>query len=71
MSEFEKNCMNCRDCYCARNSERCKRCDNNFSLWTPQKWFVDWLDSLDSNSATECFTAVNILKERLNNNDNT
>lgn len=30
-----------------------------------------WLSSFDSNSATECFTAVNVLKERLEDgNDN-
>lgn len=25
----------------------------------------EWLSSFDSNSATECFTAVNLLKQRL------
>ena len=31
----------------------------------------EWLSSFDTNSATKCFEAVNILKERLNNDDNT
>lgn len=26
---------------------------------------IEWLNSFDTASATECFTAVNILKERL------
>ena len=30
-----------------------------------------WLSSFDTSSATKCFEAVNILKERLNNDDNT
>ena len=29
------------------------------------KALKEWLSSFDSSSATECFTAVNILKERL------
>lgn len=30
---------------------------------------IEWLNSFDTNSATECFTAVNILKERLEKNE--
>lgn len=26
---------------------------------------IEWLNSFDSSSATECFTAVNLLKQRL------
>ena len=26
---------------------------------------IEWLNSFDTNSATECFTAVNLLKKRL------
>ena len=26
---------------------------------------TEWLNSFDTNSATECFTAVNLLKQRL------
>lgn len=26
---------------------------------------IEWLNSFDTNSATECFTAVNLLKQRL------
>lgn len=28
-----------------------------------------WISSFDSSSATECFTAVNVLKERLENGE--
>ena len=65
MAEFKKSCTNCRDSYCAGNSERCRRCSNDYSLWTPQKWFTDWLNSFDTSSATKCFEAVNLLKQRL------
>ena len=65
--KFEKRCCNCRD-YCDRNSsERCNDCDcdDNFSLWRPPYWLKEWLNSFDTNSATKCFEAVNLLKERL------
>ena len=29
----------------------------------------EWLSSFDTNSATECFTAVNLLKQRLEGED--
>ena len=30
---------------------------------------IEWLNSFDTSSATECFTAVNLLKERLEKNE--
>lgn len=30
---------------------------------------IDWLNSFDASSATKCFEAVNILKERLEGED--
>lgn len=30
---------------------------------------IEWLNSFDTNSATECFTAVNLLKQRLEGED--
>jgi hypothetical protein len=69
--KFEKGCYNCRD-YCDRNSsERCSRCDcdYNFNLWKPPYWLERWLNSFDTNSATKCFEAVNLLKQRLEDED--
>ena len=68
--EFKKTCSNCRDCYCDKfgdknSSARCSRCDDNFNLWTPPHWLEIWLNSFDTSSATECFTAVNLLKQRM------
>lgn len=28
-------------------------------------WLTEWLSSFDTNSATKCFEAVNLLKERV------
>ena len=68
--KFEKKCSNCRDCYCDKNSSlRCSRCDDNFNLWTPPYWLEKWLNSFDTSSATKCFEAVNLLKQRLENED--
>lgn len=69
--KFEKRCCNCRD-YCDRNSsERCSRCDYDYSfncsfnLWRPPYWLEEWLNSFDTSSATKCFEAVNLLKQKL------
>ena len=66
-----KNCSNCilqEDCrhgytdfspYGCVENERC--------YWKPQEWIKRWLNSFDTASATECFTAVNLLKESIEN----
>lgn len=40
----------------------CSSCNHEYVNWMG---LTEWLNSFDTNSATECFTAVNILKERL------
>lgn len=62
---FDKTCITCRDGYCLKGSSmRCSGCDH-YSLWVPPYWLIKWLNSFDTDSATKCFEAVNILKERL------
>ena len=61
--KFENNCTSCRYGYCDV-SLRCGHCDN-YSLWTPPYWLEEWLNSFDTSSATKCFEAVNLLKQRL------
>ena len=66
MSEFEKNCLTCRfgqqdDGFCYP----CTKCDISYSSWESCIWLTYWLSSFDTSSATKCFEAVNILKERL------
>lgn len=62
--KFEKNCANCINCHCGVDSLVCSCCDN-YSLWNPPYWLEKWLNSFDTNSATKCFEAVNLLKQRL------
>ena len=70
MSEFEKNCLTCRfgqqdDDFCYP----CTKCDTSYSSWESCIWLSYWLNSFDTTSATKCFEAVNILKERLESED--
>ena len=54
--------------YCSTKDSHCKfiKCDSYDEM---EEGFDEalrkWLSSFDTNSATECFTAVNILKQRL------
>ena len=66
--KLEKNCTNCRYCHCDWDNVRCGRCDN-YSLWKLPHWLEEWLNSFDTNSATKCFEAVNLLKQRLEGED--
>ena len=66
MAEFEKTCKTCR--YGQNNNIRCyvcERCSGTYKEWDCEDWLKEWLSSFDTNSATECFTAVNLLKQRL------
>lgn len=70
MEEFEEICTTCK----YRNIEHydwpCNSCDDLQRWENPiNGWLVEWLSSFDTNSATECFTAVNLLKQRLENAD--
>ena len=59
-----------RGCYtCAYSSESaydypCSVCGDCYDKWEAS-WIVEWLSSFDTNSATKCFEAVNLLKQRL------
>lgn len=64
MTEFERNCSNCEFFGLGEWQKPCFGCDD-YEHWQPQSWLIDWLSSFDTNSATKCFEAVNILKERL------
>ena len=68
MTEFEKNCLTCRfgqqdDGFCYP----CTKCGTSYSSWESCIWLTYWLSSFNTDSATECFTAVNQLKEKLEN----
>lgn len=67
MIEIEKSCENCNYLsvtYVDDISVPCKHCTNG-SMWKCVKWLDEWLSSFNTDSATKCFEAVNILKERL------
>ena len=67
MYEVEKSCENCNYLsitYADDISVPCRHCANA-SMWECAKWLKEWLSSFDTASATKCFEAVNILKERL------
>lgn len=67
MIKFEKSCANC----IFRNTEECiegfKCLDESapFPDWEPEQWLVEWLSSFNTDSATTCFEAVNLLKEKV------
>lgn len=52
---------------CIYNDMPLKKCPCSSCNYEYDKWMglTEWLNSFDTNSATECFTAVNILKQRL------
>lgn len=64
MSEFEKTCDSCRFKRYGHNNVVCAFCVD-FSRWDTPDWLTEWLSSFNTDSATECFTAVNILKQKL------
>ena len=67
MYEVEKSCENCdylSVTYVDDISVTCRHCANA-SMWECAKWLKEWLYSFDTASATKCFEAVNLLKERL------
>ena len=64
MTEFKKRCYNCAFCCLEEWQNPCFGCDDN-EHWQPQSWLTEWLNSFDTTSATKCFEAVNILKQRL------
>lgn len=59
---MKKCCDNC--IYNDMSLEKCpcSLCNNENDKWMG---LTEWLNSFDTNSATECFTAVNLLKQRL------
>lgn len=58
--EFKNDCRTCEFFdRCRLDEEPCSTCIRSYG------WFKGWLNSFDSSSATECFTAVNQLKEAL------
>lgn len=66
-----------RCCYTCVHSSKdiygypCAECGNYYDKWEVDPWITEWLNSFDTSSAAKCFEAVNLLKERLNNDDNT
>lgn len=63
-----------RDCYtCVHSNEdaydypcvKCRHCDK----WEVDPRITEWLNSFDTSSATKCFEAVNLLKQRLEDVD--
>lgn len=72
-----QRCKNCtkitntredtEECYESidRETQFCSRADR-FGINDINEGLKEWLSSFDTNSATECFTAVNLLKEKIN-----
>ena len=60
-------CGEMSDAECA-NAFSCKECEIQYEEGLKEK-VQKWLSSFDTDSATECFTAVNVLKERVENDD--
>lgn len=59
---MEKNCVTC-----IYNDMPLEKCPCSLCNYENDKWMglTEWLNSFDTNSATKCFEAVNILKQRL------
>lgn len=53
-------CGRCDDSYCIGKCFEYEETEENI-----EDGLKEWLSSFDTNSATECFTAVNLLKQRL------
>ena len=53
-------CGRCDDSYCSDKCFEYEETEENI-----EDGLKEWLSSFDTNSATECFTAVNLLKQRL------
>lgn len=67
-----KNCSNitredAEECYEGIDREKMEFCSiaDRFDINNIHEGLKVWLSSFDTDSATECFTAVNILKQRL------
>ena len=60
-------CGEMSDAECA-NAFSCKECEIQYEAGLKEK-VQKWLSSFDTASATECFTAVNLLKQRLEGED--
>ena len=60
-SSFCHKCMEDNDCDMCM--DRCY--EYRFAQDVIEESVKEWLSSFDTNSATECFTAVNLLKQRL------
>ena len=61
---MKAHCYGCDD---GENNVSCTEpCDSyEYTEEAVNDGLREWLSSFDTNSATECFTAVNLLKERL------
>ena len=64
MTKFEKTCKTCNYCCCKDWLEPCFSC-KDYSLWECPDWLTYWLNSFDTSSATECYTAVNLFKQTI------
>ena len=55
---------------CIYNDMPLEKCPCSSCNYECDKWMgiTEWLNSFDTNSATKCFEAVNILKQRLEEN---
>ena len=65
--EFKKGCHTCVHSNESVYDYPCSVCEN-YGKWEAS-WIVEWLNSFDTNSATKCFEAVNLLKQRLEEED--
>lgn len=64
IEELKKGfCGEMSDAECA-NAFSCKECEMQYEEGLKEKVQL-WLSSFDTNSATKCFEAVNLLKQRL------
>ena len=67
MTEFEiRRCRTCE--YWSEmpmNEFPCNECAFDYTKWKCNKVIENWLNSFDTTSATKCFEAVNLLKQRL------
>lgn len=66
MEEYKRDCNTCNFRYLDLMEFPCSDCFCHGRWENPiNDWLVEWLSSFDISSATECFTAVNLLREKL------
>ena len=62
-------CCNYEDCKVKDKLDCAGNIDGEIYIRDIKKGLDKWLSSFDTASATECFTAVNLLKQRLEGED--